>query len=250
MLKNIPESIWKNYPINEKKNVDYVLYIKMSWKSPLTLKYKWCARVLILFFFFIFWKKTLNSSLLQAVAPLSPVILVGTHTDVSEEQQLQACLTKIREELLNHQSFPAIRDCVMVSACEDSDAMTKLRKAIAREVTNFKVANEHIKPFFPLCFVPTFSSPLPLADPGPACDGPAGSRQLRGAGAPGSAGEDQSFPGVPRSEAPGAAAAHPGQSATAGGSWAASRRPLPQWSRSENLLRLTETETLMILISR
>lgn len=58
---------------------------------------------------------------------------------MSDELQLQACLNKIREELLSHQSFPTIRDYYMVSASEDSDALTKLRKAIAREVTNFKV---------------------------------------------------------------------------------------------------------------
>lgn len=90
---------------------------------------------------------------------------MGTHTDVSEELQLQACLTKIKEELLTHQGFPTIRDYYMVSLCEDSDAMTKLRKAIAREVTNFKVKGhkQQIKPFlsFPfLSFVLTSSSPL------------------------------------------------------------------------------------------
>ncbi|XP_051238847.1 leucine-rich repeat serine/threonine-protein kinase 2 isoform X2 [Dicentrarchus labrax] len=81
---------------------------------------------------------------IKAAAPLSPVILVGTHTDVSEELQLQSCMTKIREELLNHQGFPAIKDYHIVSACEDSDAMTKLRKAIFREVTSFKIQGQPV----------------------------------------------------------------------------------------------------------
>ncbi|KAM4734739.1 leucine-rich repeat serine/threonine-protein kinase 2 isoform 2-T3 [Anableps anableps] len=91
---------------------------------------------------------------IKAVAPLSPVILVGTHTDVSEELQLQSCLSKIREELLNHQGFPAIKDYHMVSLCEDSDSITKLRRAIIREVTSFKIQGQQVMgQLVPDCYV-------------------------------------------------------------------------------------------------
>lgn len=68
------------------------------------------------------------------------MILVGTHMDVSDDVAFQACLTKIREELLNHQGFPTIQNYFTVSTCDDSDAVVRLRKAIAKEAADFKVA--------------------------------------------------------------------------------------------------------------
>ncbi|MBN3321023.1 LRRK2 kinase, partial [Atractosteus spatula] len=81
---------------------------------------------------------------IKARASSSPVILVGTHMDVTEEKHLQACVVKISNELLNHQGFPVIRDCHIVTATEDSDSIGKLRKAIVKEVMNFRIQDQPV----------------------------------------------------------------------------------------------------------
>ncbi|XP_054227031.1 leucine-rich repeat serine/threonine-protein kinase 2 isoform X8 [Homo sapiens] len=75
---------------------------------------------------------------IKARASSSPVILVGTHLDVSDEKQRKACMSKITKELLNKRGFPAIRDYHFVNATEESDALAKLRKTIINESLNFK----------------------------------------------------------------------------------------------------------------
>uniref|UniRef100_A0A7N9CSV9 Leucine-rich repeat serine/threonine-protein kinase 2 n=1 Tax=Macaca fascicularis TaxID=9541 RepID=A0A7N9CSV9_MACFA len=76
---------------------------------------------------------------IKARASSSPVILVGTHLDVSDERQRKACIGKITKELLNKRGFPAIRDYHFVNATEESDALAKLRKTIIYESLNFKI---------------------------------------------------------------------------------------------------------------
>uniref|UniRef100_A0AAY4CVH7 non-specific serine/threonine protein kinase n=1 Tax=Denticeps clupeoides TaxID=299321 RepID=A0AAY4CVH7_9TELE len=91
---------------------------------------------------------------IKAAAPVSPVILVGTHADACDERQKDECVRKIREDLLNHQGFPAIRDYHMLSVNDDSDSLSRLRKAIVTEVMGFKIQGQPvIGQLVPDCYV-------------------------------------------------------------------------------------------------
>ncbi|XP_067420530.1 leucine-rich repeat serine/threonine-protein kinase 2 [Emydura macquarii macquarii] len=81
---------------------------------------------------------------IKARASSSPVILVGTHLDISGEKQRKACVSKITRELLNKRGFPAIQDYHFVNATEESDAMIKLRKTIIKESLNFKIRDQPV----------------------------------------------------------------------------------------------------------
>nr|XP_004611372.1 unnamed protein product [Sorex araneus] len=91
---------------------------------------------------------------IKARASSSPVILVGTHLDVSDEKQRKACISKITKELLNKRGFPTIRDYHFVNATEESDALVKLRKTIINESLNFKIRDQPVVgQLIPDCYV-------------------------------------------------------------------------------------------------
>ncbi|KAK9952637.1 hypothetical protein ABG768_018455 [Culter alburnus] len=91
---------------------------------------------------------------IKAVAGQSPVILVGTHADVCEERHLQECVLKLREELLSQPGFPVIKDSHMLCACEESESISRLRKAIYRELIEFKIQGQPVMgQLIPDCYV-------------------------------------------------------------------------------------------------
>ncbi|XP_036615467.1 leucine-rich repeat serine/threonine-protein kinase 2 [Trichosurus vulpecula] len=81
---------------------------------------------------------------IKARASSSPVILVGTHLDVSHEKQRKASISKITKELLNKRGFPEIRDYHFVNATEECEALVKLRKSIVKESLNFKIRDQPV----------------------------------------------------------------------------------------------------------
>ncbi|XP_047924504.2 leucine-rich repeat serine/threonine-protein kinase 2 isoform X1 [Anser cygnoides] len=81
---------------------------------------------------------------IKARASTSPVILVGTHLDVSDEKQHKACMSKITRELLNKRGFPAIQNYHFVNATEESDSIIRLRKIIIKESLHFKIRDQPV----------------------------------------------------------------------------------------------------------
>ncbi|OXB60529.1 hypothetical protein ASZ78_007432 [Callipepla squamata] len=81
---------------------------------------------------------------IKARASTSPVILVGTHLDVSNEKQHKDCMSKITRELLNKRGFPAIQDYHFVNAKEESDSIMRLRKIIIKESLHFKIRDQPV----------------------------------------------------------------------------------------------------------
>uniref|UniRef100_A0A674HH90 non-specific serine/threonine protein kinase n=1 Tax=Taeniopygia guttata TaxID=59729 RepID=A0A674HH90_TAEGU len=81
---------------------------------------------------------------IKARASTSPVILVGTHLDISDEMQRKACMSKITRELLNKRGFPAIQDYHFVNATEESDSIIRLRKIIIKESLHFKIRDQPV----------------------------------------------------------------------------------------------------------
>lgn len=59
--------------------------------------------------------------------------------DECEESLLLQCEQKLRDEVLFRPGFPTIKENFMLCACEDSILITRLRKVIVQEASNFKV---------------------------------------------------------------------------------------------------------------
>ncbi|KAM8973231.1 leucine-rich repeat serine/threonine-protein kinase 2 isoform 2-T2 [Pelodytes ibericus] len=81
---------------------------------------------------------------IKARATSSPVILVGTHLDVSDEKRQKACISKIKKELYNQRELPCIQEYHFVNATEESDLLGKLRKSIIKECLHFKIRDQTV----------------------------------------------------------------------------------------------------------
>ncbi|KAM9496194.1 leucine-rich repeat serine/threonine-protein kinase 2 isoform 1-T1 [Clarias gariepinus] len=91
---------------------------------------------------------------IKAHAPVSPVILIGTHLDLCEDGLVQECAHKIQEEVLSQPLFPTIRERHMLCAYEESDSISRLRKAIIREANGFKIQGQPVMgQLVPDCYV-------------------------------------------------------------------------------------------------
>ncbi|XP_046715187.1 leucine-rich repeat serine/threonine-protein kinase 2 isoform X3 [Silurus meridionalis] len=91
---------------------------------------------------------------IKELAPVAPVIIVGTHLDICENGQVQECAFKIQEEILSQPLFLNIRERYMLCACEESDSIIRLRKAIAREASSFKIQGQPVMgQLVPDCYV-------------------------------------------------------------------------------------------------
>ncbi|XP_072097132.1 leucine-rich repeat serine/threonine-protein kinase 2 isoform X2 [Mobula birostris] len=81
---------------------------------------------------------------IKAHVPSCPVILVGTHMDVTDEKHWQSCIPRIKAQFIRHHDFPSVRDFRFVTATEESESITKLRRAIISEIQTFKIRDQPV----------------------------------------------------------------------------------------------------------
>ncbi|XP_069766124.1 leucine-rich repeat serine/threonine-protein kinase 2 isoform X2 [Narcine bancroftii] len=80
---------------------------------------------------------------IKAHVPSCPVILVGTHLDVTDEKHRQSHVSRIKTELIQHHDFPSVRDFHIV-ATEELESLAKLRRAIIHEIQTFKIKGQPV----------------------------------------------------------------------------------------------------------